>query len=486
MPNVSFIRPELSRLLPQYYLIRDCLSGEPTVKAARTTYLPMPSPDDQSAGNLSRYEQYLKRAVFYNVCRRTLAGLVGQVFATAPVITVPSALYAVVDDADGAGVSIIQQAKKALGITLAYSRAGLLSDYPSAPDSGITVADLEQGRIRPTITLYSPMSIVNWRLTRRGAETILSLVVIAESYSAADDGFEIKQAGQYKVLKIDDDGEYVIEVWTDPQHAAWVDGKLPKGNFVKTQEYYPRDSKGLRLREIPFSFIGSENNDSNPDNPVFYDLASINISHYRNSADYEESCYVVGQPTPVITGVTEEWVNNVLKGTIAFGSRGGIPLPVGGDAQLLQAAPNAMIKEAMDTKERQMVALGAKLVEQKQVQRTATEASLDATNEISELANTANNVSAAYVRALEWCAQFAGADSSDIVFSLNTDFDIGLATPEDRAQTIKEWQTGAITFGEMRAVLRNSGIATEDDEAAKDRIAEDISFSKNTNNGDGY
>jgi hypothetical protein len=133
-----------------------------------------------------------------------------------------------------------------------------------------------------------------------------------------------------------------------------------------------------------------------------------------------------------------------------------------------------------------MVALGAKLVEQKQVQRTATEASLDATNEISELANTANNVSAAYVRALEWCAQFAGADSSDIVFSLNTDFDIGLATPEDRAQTIKEWQTGAITFGEMRAVLRNSGIATEDDEAAKDRIAEDISFSKNTNNGDGY
>ena len=65
MPNVSFVRPELSKLFPLYYLIRDAIAGEPTVKAARTTYLPMPNAEDQSKENKARYEAYLKRAVFY-------------------------------------------------------------------------------------------------------------------------------------------------------------------------------------------------------------------------------------------------------------------------------------------------------------------------------------------------------------------------------------------------------------------------------------
>lgn len=471
MPNVAFIRPELSKLLPQYYLIRDCLSGEPTIKGARTVYLPMPNAEDQSKENKARYDSYLKRAVFYNVTRRTLNGLVGQVFMRDPVVKVPSLLNPVIENASGTGVSLTQQSKKTLSLTLAYSRAGLLVDYPEVPEGGATIADLEAGRVRPTITTYSPQEIVNWRLTERGAEEILSLVVLAESYTFADDGFEMKNAAQFRVLKLDENGEYVMEVWSEPQPSAWDGSKTPKGNFQLSKVLRPRGADGLPLREIPFSFIGSENNDPQPDNPNLYDLASINVAHYRNSADYEESCFIVGQPTPVLTGLTEEWVKGVLKGTVAFGSRGGIPLPVGGDAKLLQATENTMIKEAMEAKERQMVALGAKLVEQKQVQRTAFEAKVEATSEGSTLSSTAKNVQAAYVWALKWCAKFVGVPDTAITFELNTDFDIARMTPEERAQAIKEWQGGAITFEEMRAVLRKSGTATEEDEQAKTKIA---------------
>ena len=473
MPNVAFIRPELSKLLPQYYLIRDCISGEPTIKGAKALYLPMPNAEDQSKENKARYENYLKRAVFYNVTRRTLNGLVGQVFMRDPVVKVPSLLNSVVENASGTGVSLLQQSKKTLSLTLAYSRAGLLVDYPEVPEGGATVADLEAGRVRPTITTYSPQEIINWRLTERGAEEILSLVVLAESYTFADDGFEMKNAAQFRVLKLDENGEYVMEIWSEPTPTAWAGDKTPKGNFQRTKEIRPKGADGLPLREIPFTFVGSENNDPQPDNPNLYDLASINVAHYRNSADYEESCFIVGQPTPVLTGLTEEWVKDVLKGTVAFGSRGGIPLPVGGDAKLLQATENTMIKEAMEAKERQMVALGAKLVEQKQVQRTAFEAKVEATSEGSTLSSTAKNVQAAYAWALKWCAKFVGVPDTAIVFELNTDFDIARMTPEERAQAIKEWQTGAITFEEMRSVLRKSGTATEDDAAAKEKIAKD-------------
>lgn len=473
--NVGFIRPELSKLLPMYYLIRDVIAGEVVVKKARTTYLPMPNSSDQSAENKARYEAYLARAVFYNVARRTLFGLIGQVFMREPVIKVPSLLKPLVANATGSGVNLTQLAKKAMLFTVAFSRTGVLVDYPTTDENGgSSIADLESGNIRPTLYVYSPQTIVNWRTTDRGAEEILSLVVLFETFCASDDGFEMKNGGQFRVLRLDEKGEYVHEIWREPQPTSTDGSKIPKGNYQPHLIFRPKDANGMPLREIPFMFIGSENNDPNPDNPSFYDLASLNIAHYRNSADYEESCYIVGQPTPVLTGLTEEWVTNVLKGTVNFGSRGGIPLPAGASADLLQAEANTMIKEAMDTKERQMVALGAKLVEQKTVQRTATEASLEAASESSSLASSTKNVAAAFEWALKWAARWVGQPDTGIVFELNTDFDISRMTAQERAELVAEWKDGAITFEEMRTGLRKAGAATVEDKIAKEQIAKEI------------
>ena len=64
MPNVAFVRPELTKLLPLYYKIRDVLAGEMTVKDAGQKYLPMPNAADQSKENRARYQAYKERAVF--------------------------------------------------------------------------------------------------------------------------------------------------------------------------------------------------------------------------------------------------------------------------------------------------------------------------------------------------------------------------------------------------------------------------------------
>jgi hypothetical protein len=471
--NVMFVRPELGRLFEQYYLIRDCLQGETAIKAAGQKYLPMPNATDTGPENKARYHAYKMRAVFYNVARRTMSGLIGQVFMRDPVIKVPAALDDVIKDATGSGIDITQQAKKSVALTLAYSRSGLFVDYPEAPAGGATAEEIKAGNLRPTITSYSPMQIINWRVIEKGAKEIYSLIVLAESFVAQDDGFEMKTALQFRVLRLNPAGEYIQEVWRETNgFSPWAGDQLPKGkSYAVTKTIRPVDSKGEPFKEIPFSFIGSDNNDSSPDNPNFYDLCSINVSHYRNSADYEESCFIVGQPTPVLTGLTEEWYVKILNKTVNFGSRGGIPLPTGADAKLLQAEENTMIKEAMDTKEQQMVALGAKLVEQKQVQKTAFEAKVDATSSASTLSSTAKNVSAAYQWALEWCGVFTGIGETGIEFKLNDDFDIARMTPEERAQAVKDWQAGAITFEEMRTALRKAGIATEDDTKAKEQIA---------------
>lgn len=456
---VSHKRKELRDLLEQYSLIVDCVRGETAIKARRDKYLPFPSLQLDDAARL-RYTNYITRAHFYNVAKRTLVGLVGQIFMRDPVIEIPDLMDPIKEDATGSGVALDQLAKEACTYVLALGRAGLFTDYPKT-DAPATRADLEEGKIRPIITLYGPQQVINWRTIKKGAHEFLSLVVIEEEYLEETDEFMDNVKKQWRVLRLDDAGNYFQQIWRDDQSLPF-------------ETINPRDANDQPLKEIPFSFVGAYNNNSKPDDPPLYDLAALNVAHYRNSADYEESCFIAGQPTPFFTGLTEDWLRDQLKGTIALGSRAAIPLPVGGNAGLLQAAPNSMPFEAMQHKERQMVALGAKLVEVRTVQRTAKEAEQEESSELSTLSNVAKNVGAAFQKTLQWSASFAGVPAENIKYNLSSEFDLTKLSPEERRQTLEEWQAGAISWGELRENLRRGGIATMDDEEARKEIDREL------------
>lgn len=459
MPNVQFTRQEVSQMLPKWRLIRDCLAGQEAIKNATTDYLPKPNPTDDSIENAARYKQYVERAVFYNVTQRTHGGLVGQVFRRNPVLECPTEIQTLVDNIDGGGVTLDQQAKKALGEVLGYGRCGLFVDFPSV-NGAATLADMKAGRIRPTITLYEPWSIVNWRIRQVGAKKLLSLVVLVEDYTAEDDGFELKMQKQWRVLSLGADGIYRVDLWR---------GDTASGTVVTTS--YPKDASGQQMTEIPFVFVGAVNNDPALDLPPMYDMAVLNVAHYRNSADYEEACYIVGQPTPYFSGLSKDWVEDVFKKKpIQLGSRAAIPLPEAGKAGLLQATENSMPKEAMELKEKQMISLGAKLVEQSTVQRTATEARQEEASESSILSSCANNVSAAYTQALTYCWQYLSSTATKILYKLNTEFELSKLGAAEIQQVVTNWKDGAVCFEEMRETLRKAGYTKLTDEEALVRI----------------
>ncbi|HEY6020158.1 MAG TPA: DUF4055 domain-containing protein, partial [Candidatus Paceibacterota bacterium] len=339
-----------------------------------------------------------------------------------------------------------------------------------------TAADLISGFVRPTISFYSPWEIINWRTITVGAKELLSLVVLSEYYIANDDGFEVETKQQFRVLKLryteigDTDAidpsslQYIVEIWREET--------ATQENPTPYQTYQPVDYEGKILREIPFTFVGSLNNDPSIDQSPLYDLAVMNIAHYRNSADYEESCFITGQPTIYCAGLTEHWVLNVWKGKVTLGARAAISLPEGGTAGLLQPNPNTLPFEAMNAKERQMLALGAKLVEQRRIQRTLGETQIQETSESSILSTVTHNVNQAYQVSLRWAAMFLGAVDAEIEYELNTDFPAARMRPEERAQLIAEWQGSAITFSEMRSQLRRAGVAFLEDEQAEKEIEE--------------
>lgn len=457
--NIDHVLPEVNKHLKPWARVRDCINGEDAVKEKGHTYLPAIMPWDKSKENEARNLDYVQRAVFYGVTKRTLKGMIGQVMSKPAVLSVPELLEYLQDDVDGGAVSIDQQANQCLSDTLAVGRAGLLTDYPNVSVPA-TRAQMLNGEVRPSIQYYFAEQIINWRVEMIRGVRKLTLVVLSESYVKKDDGFKKEDAPQWRVLRLVNE-QYFVQVWR----------RNDAGAFYVHEAMMPRDSAGAPFKEILFTFVGSDNNDPGIDDAPLLDMANLNIAHYRNSADHEEAVFIVGQPTPVLAGVTKDWVEEVWKDGVALGSRSPIPLPEGGTAMLLQASENTMVFTAMEHKERQMVALGAKLVEQKSVQRTLGEAQMEEASEQSVLMTCAKNVSAAYTRCLRWAAMFVGAAiSEDLKYELNTDFEISRMTTDQRRQLMAEWQAGAISFTEYRSILRRAGVATQEDEEAQEEI----------------
>lgn len=465
MAQPDYVRPELLAMLDTYAMLEACYEGERAIKATQSAltgshynggsgsntiayspYLPDPSPRNEDYEvRKHRYNNYLQRAVFYNVTRRTVSALVGQIFSKYPTYDLNELAY-LEGDVDGAGQSLVQQAKDVTVQCLLKGGGGLLADMPV--NEGVTKASMANGGIRPIIKHYQRESIINWRVVKVGSVYKLGLLVLAESYVAEDDGYKQELGEQLLVLRL-----------TDGLAESEIIQKID-GEWVSQGVNPLLDSKGSQLTEIPFYFYGAVNNDAEIDDSPMYDIASLNVAHFRDSACYQEMLFLTASPTLVITGLDQQWVDKVLTNGVALGSRSGILLQVGATASLIQAQADGALYEAMQHKEAQMRTLGAKLVQEAtSAAKTATEAAADNADQVSTLTVIANNVSDAYTKAVRACGRYVGVATDGLFVTLNTQFDFAKLSPEQIDRLVALWQSGAITFGELREQLVESEFA---------------------------
>ena len=459
--SVNYVKSELGKITSVYTMIEDCIDGEKQVKSKGDLYLPRPNPEDKSSENNARYESYLTRAYFYNFCLNTRVGLSGLIFMRDINLALPSELDYLQSNADASGITLRQQCEMVVDTVLPLGRGGLLADYPVI--DGERTEKEKQNGVAAYITFYHPKSIINWK--ESGGK--LTLLVLAETYDTATDEFDEDTEPQYRVYSLDEDGNVIVRIYRDDLEVPF------SGPLMIT------DAQGKPFKEIPFSFVGSTNNEPSVDIPLFEPLASLNIAWFRNSADFEESCFITGQPTVVISGVDEHWWKEVMGGTVALGSRGGIALPKDGAALMLQPDPNTLPQAAMEAKQQIMIALGAKVIDTKEAEQTRKEVELRHTAETSKLAQIAKNVSAAYKKAIYFCGLFeTGTDVTEqTTFELNTDYTSTKLNSDETRIILELYVTGLISFSEMRDRLLQSGIASEiDNKKVKAQIEEDQSF----------
>lgn len=446
MASVDWQRPEVTSKAASWKLVRDAVAGSEAVKAGN--YLPEVNSFDDSIENNARNRDRLKRAVYFNATGRTLEAMTGIAFGKWPEVKVPAGLEYVLSDADGSGVGVINQAQGVVADVLQAGRAGLLADYPSN-DGSTSRQQQDEGGLRATVALYAAESIINWRTEKVGSRHMLAMVVLSELVDAWD-GFELSKVQQYRELALEG-GIYVVRIWREVESKGWA----------VVEEWQPVDGSGQPWREIPFTFIGATNNDAAPDKAPLYDIADLNLAHFRNSADHEESLFFAGQAQVWVTGADAQWMREAQEAGLYVGSRSIGVAPAGGDAKILQAEPVSALSEEMKRKEERMAALGARLIQPGTVAKTATEASGDDRTANSVLSLVCDNVSDAYRAALRWMAQFMRVDG-EVDFSIGTEFSGVQFDAQQMAQALAAVQAGNLPESDFWTYCRSIGLIAAD------------------------
>lgn len=460
MDDVSYSRipPEATE---RWTTVRDAVAGDQAVRAG--SYLPTLNSFDQTQANIDRNAAYKQRAVWYPATGFTLEGLIGLAFRVDPQTNLPDYLKYLTTNADGAGISLYQQAQDSLAHNVSVGRHGLYVDFA-------------EGMGKPVIKPYTAENIINWGYDFTGGKVELNLVVLYESVEVRD-GFALKYIPQWREIALED-GKAICRVWrhSDPTNtkSAKVQQKFrdPNRNNIEVDQIELR-SKGKVLNYIPFAFIGSQNNDASIDQSPLYGLAQVNMAHFRNSADYEDSVFFVGQAQPWLSGLDQEWRNflqnpyytdetgkQVYTGQKMYvGSRAPMMLPVNGAFGFAQAEPNSLVGDAMKTKEDQMIKIGARLIEATQAGKTATGENNDREATTSVLSMCVANVNEAYQKCIVWCAAYLDKvlDAAD-AFKINQDFVQAAADPQIMSELVKSWQTGIMAKNDVRAYYRKLGL----------------------------
>jgi len=440
---------------------RDCFEGSDAVKAAGARYLPLldsQKPGVSGAHGQQKYNEYLLRALFYNAMGRTVEGLSGALFQTAPTIAGPAELEPHLSDITLTGMSAETFGLDATREVLITGRYGMLVDMPGDERAG-------DEELRPYWCGYRAEDITSWSAVRqRGKETLIQVVLSEVVEERGADPFVPDEVSQYRVLELQD-GVYVQSIWR----------QRPKSEIYDVVSSVRPTRRGDPLTFIPFVFVGPTSTSTKVAKPPLDDLAIVNLSHYRTMADLEHGRHFTALPTP--------WVAGALGGKpdepLVIGSGAAWSLDKDGRAGMLEFSGAGLghLAEAERDKRKMMATLGARLLEEQAgTQETATAVLTRHSGEIATLRTVAQTLEQALTTVTRihvwWMSMEASpSDLQEVAYEVNKDFFSTKMSPDELRSLIMALQAETISYDTfyaqlVKGELARPGVTMEEEQAA--------------------
>ena len=474
MAGVDTKHSEYEALEERWQRCRDTSEGEDAVKYRGTKYLPQldsHKKDQAQSGFSRRYSEYKMRALYYNAVGRTITGLSGAIFQKAPSVEVGSVMKDHIKDITLTDQPVDIFAMMATREYLTTGRFGILVDMST--ELATTP--------RPYWVLYKAEDIINWKFRNLGGDKELSLVVLRETVEEQnpEDEFDIEPIVQYRVLRLSDDGLYTQQIYLPSDSTA-----NPMGG-KRSQEYIPQEvivptRRGVPLDFIPFSLPWSVGS------PPLLDLVSVNLSHYRGSADLKHGLHFTALPTPWVSGQTD------TGSPLSIGAGVAWSLDKDGKAGMLEFTGQglAAIREDMTEMQKMMATLGARLLEESpRYSETATGVSMRHGSDYASLRMIAQIVEAQVSYALKihewWLSTETLVTKVAANIELNKVFFEASVTADELRALLMALQESGISFKTFYERLSNTGWTREgidSDEELADIMADGDKFKKPTPN----
>lgn len=423
--GVNSIHPQYLKNKDKWQTMRDALSAE----VAKEKYVPKLSDQD-----VAEYQAYVSRAEFYNATARTKAALVGLLFAKPPKVELPEALKSIGENISLDDDSLEALAKNIADECLSVGRCGVLVDLPSVEKSEYSRLEAERLNLRAYATLYKAENIINWKTTKINGSNVTSLVVLMESYEEPTaDEFVYLAKTRYRVLDLKD-GYYRQRVFEETN-----------GTAEPVSEIYP-SANGKRLPYIPFTFFNVNDLKTDIDKPPLLDLARINISHFRSEVDLEHGTHFTALPTPYVTGYQGDDSKLKIGSTVVWA----ISSPEAKVGFLeFSGAGLSTLENRIAVKEKRMSILGARLLLDEKKTAEATETlQMRKSGENAVLTNVATTISEGIASFLKDIAFFENIAGENLIYEINTDYNLTVVDPQIIAQIIAGIQ-GALIPNEV-------------------------------------
>lgn len=451
----SFLHPDYKQAKPDWNLIRDCVEGERRVKERGVEYLPAIGKGGQS------YDDYLQRAVFVNMVGRTISGLLGTVFRRpVKVLKKTARIEKLISEVSVDGYSLHLFAKLVSREVLTTGRCGILADHPPADQEGTAY-----------LTHYIADNILSWRTQRRNGKDVLTYVLLREIVEnlqfLGDSDLRPPQLqgrpdtvlrARYRVLRLDGEGKYIQEVYAPDDT---VNGALTLES-KPTQTIYPTIN-GARLDYIPFWIVGPESPSPSMQRSPVLDIATLNIAHYRTSAQLESGRYY--------TAIPVYWTNvkpGEEGGDYTIGPSVVLELPPESKLGIAEYFGSGLshLAQSLLEKEQHISDLGGRVIHARAGESSLSDnaTQMKNINETSILTNLTESVSQALTWAFRTVLLWENfeVEAKSVTVKLNQDFKLlTIGARELRAVALLH-QEGLLPIQEVYRVLQENEYVSED------------------------
>lgn len=392
--------PAYAACLDDWRLMRDLKRGERFVKDRGEVYLPatagmyhrgMSSTATGSQPGLTEYNAYKKRAVVPDLVPAGIAAMVGIMHRKDAVIEVPGGMESWLDEITQEGESAQGLLRRMTEEILTTGRIGLVVDV----EDGVNTA--------PYIATYNAETVINWYDGAPGERRKLRFVILDESTNTVGEDFNWTAETIYRVLYLDDSGQYATFTETQGLRSAEVEPMI----------------SGNRLDRLPFVFVGSTDLTSDPNEIPLLGLGRLSMTIYRAEADYRHTLYMTGQDTLVIKGP--------LQGDeLPFvGAGAWLNVDAAGDAKYIGVSATGLPEQraALENDYRRAAEMGARLLSATGGDAESGEAlRIRVAARTASLASVAQTAAAGLEDALKIMAEWAGMDADAVSVVPNIDF----------------------------------------------------------------